>query len=166
MLRSAVLPRFELLVGWPEPTVASEIIRSLARPACECHGWVELPYAELHVPEPVRHFWSPRLQLSFTEHPQGTVLHCTFRPEPAVWTGFVFVHSLLGSVAILGLCLGLAQWTLGWTPIALLITPIAALLSLGLYLGALAGHRLGAAQMVMLRRELEAALARAPLVQP
>jgi len=156
--RSSVLPRFEVVIGCPERAVAANLIRSLTRPECECHGWVEPPYAELHVPESVRHFWSPRLQLTFSEHPSGTAVYCTFRPEPGVWTGFVFVHSLLGTLAILGLCLGLAQWTLGQPALAMLVPPLAALLSLGLYFGALAGHRLGHEHMCMLRREFDHAL--------
>ncbi len=153
-----VLPRFEVLVGCPEPMVAANIARCLATDDCECHGWVEIPYAELHVPDADRHFWSPRLQLTFDERADGTLVHCTFRPEPGVWTGFVFAHSVLGTLALIGLSLGLAQWTLGQPPLALLATPLAAALSLALYVGALLGHRLGHEQMCMLRRELDRAL--------
>lgn len=153
-----VLPRFELVVGCPEDSVAANIARCLATSDCECQGWVELPYAELHVPDRARHFWSPRLQLTFDADAGGTKVHGVFRPEPGVWTGFVFAHSLLGTAALIGMSLGLAQWTLGQPPLALLATPLGALLSLGLYVGALLGHRLGHEQMCMLRRELDRAL--------
>jgi hypothetical protein len=153
-----ILPRFEVHVGCPERSVAASIARCLATSDCECQGWVEIPYAELHVPEAARHFWSPRLQVTFDESDSGTSVHGTFRPEPGVWTGFVFVYSVLGVFALIGLSLGLAQWTLGRPPIAMLATPVGVVLALGLYLGALFGHRLGHEQMCMLRREFDRAL--------
>jgi hypothetical protein len=156
-LRS-VLPRFEVVVGCPEASVAANLRRSLARAGCECVGWVEPPYAELHVPAAERHFWSPRLQLTLDEQREGTKVRCTFRPEPGVWTGFVFAHSVFGTLGLLGLSLGLAQWTLQHSAWALLAAPIAGLLSAALYIGALLGHRLGHAHMCMLRRELDRGL--------
>lgn len=153
-----VLPRFEVVLGCPERRVADKILDGLATTDCECHGWVELPYAELLVPENARHFWSPRLQLTFDTHAEGTIVHGVFRPEPGVWTGFVFAHFAFGTTALLGLSLGLAQWTLGQPPLAMLALPLGAALSLGLYVGALFGHRLGHEQMCMLRRELDRAL--------
>ncbi|MFO7564692.1 MAG: hypothetical protein R6X02_18760 [Enhygromyxa sp.] len=156
-----MLPRFEVLVPCPEQRVADCIARGLAAGECECLGWVALPYAELHVPEAARSFWSPRLQLTFDAHAEGTIVHGIFRPEPGVWTGFVFAHTLLGTLGLLGLSLGLSQWTLGRPALALWTVPITASLSLGLYLGSLLGHRLGHEQMSMLRRELDRALERA-----
>jgi hypothetical protein len=156
-LRS-VLPRFEVIVGCPEASVVANLRRSLARRGCECVGWVEPPYAELHVPAAERLFWSPRLQLTFDDHPEGTHVRCTFRPEPGVWTGFMFAHSVFGTLGLIGLSLGLAQWTLQQSAWALLAAPIAGLLSAALYIGALFGHRLGHAHMCMLRRELDRAL--------
>ena len=153
-----ILPRFEVHVGCPERSVAASIVRALATPECECEGWVEIPYAELHVPEAARHFWSPRLQVTFDESASGTRVHGTFRPEPGVWTGFVFVYSVLGVVSLIGLSLGLAQWTLGRAPVAMLGMPAGVALALGLYFGALVGHRLGHEQMCMLRREFDRAL--------
>ena len=145
-------------MGCPEPHVAANVRRRLTDGECECVGWVELPYAELHVPESQRHFWSPRLQLTFDAHAEGTLVHCTFRPEPGVWTGFVFAHSVFGTLGLIGLSLGLAQWTLQQPAWALWATPIALALSTGLYVGALFGHRLGHEQMCTLRRELDHAL--------
>lgn len=157
-----VLPGFEVLVRCSEQRVADGIRECLAASDCECQGWVAPPYAELHVLEVARSFWSPRLQLTFDKHEDGTMIHGIYRPEPGVWTGFVFAHSVLGTLALLGLCLGLAQWTLGRPAIALLLAPMVALLSLGLYLGSLLGHRLGHDQMCMLRRVLDRALANSP----
>ena len=157
MLRS-VLPRFEIVVGCPEQAVAANLQRRLAAQGCESTGWVEVPYAELHVPEAERHFWSPRLQVTLDDHPRGTIVHCCFRPEPGVWTGFVFAHCVFGVVALAGLSLGLAQWTLGHTPSAMIAAGVAAAASLALYVGALFGHKLGHEQMCMLRREFDEAL--------
>jgi hypothetical protein len=70
----------------------------------------------------------------------------------------VVLHCLLGGLSTAGLSLGLAQWTLGDPPTALLVTVLGVLLSAGLYVGALAGAKLGREQMQMLRRQLDRAL--------
>jgi hypothetical protein len=154
----SVLPRFVLLVACPEREVAGKLAERLATPECDCVGWVEGAYAELHVRVEDRHFWSPRLQVTLIEDPEGTLVHGTFRPEPEVWTGFVFAHCVFAAVALAGLSLGLAQSTLGAAPTAMLGTVAGGLASLGLYFGALAGHRVGHDQMDMLRRDFDYAL--------
>ncbi|NVB42990.1 hypothetical protein G6O69_34530 [Pseudenhygromyxa sp. WMMC2535] len=151
----------------PELETAGAIERCLASELSQCRGWVQLPYAELRVPQHMRHFWSPRLELTFDHAPEGTThIHGVFRPEPGVWTGFVFMHSVLGVVACIGLTMGLSQWTLGDPPIAILAFPLAAALSLALYIGALVGHRLGSDEMTMLRQELDCALYSCGLTAP
>jgi hypothetical protein len=153
-----VLPRFEVVVDCPDQAVADNLARTLADETTACTGWVQLPYAELHVPKAQRHFWSPLLQVILDARPEGTHLHCTFRPAPGVWTGFVFAHCVFGVLALCGLCLGLSQWTIGQAPTAMVATPIAVFMSLGLYFGALRGHALGADQMRALRRDFDRAL--------
>ena len=157
MLRS-VLPRFELVDPRSIEALAAALAAQLGREDASS-GWVSSPYAELHVPPAERHLWSPCLQISLIPLEQGTALRCTFRPEPAVWTGFVFAHSVCATVVLVGLCLALSQWTLGHPPSALIAALVGASCSLGLYLGALRGHALGHDQMQALRRQLERALA-------
>lgn len=157
MLRS-VLPRFEVVDARSETELAAAIAGQLAHANATSTGWVRAPYAELHVPATERHFWSPCLQITLTPTDTGTSLRCTFRPEPAVWTGFVFAHSVCATLVLVGLCLALSQWTLDHPPTALLAALIGAASSLGLYLGALRGHALGHDQMQMLRNELDRAL--------
>lgn len=158
MLLTPVLPRFEVVVGCPEAGVVANVSRRLGAEDCACEGWVEAPYAELHVRDGDRTMWSPLLQLTFDDHPDGTRVFCTFRPEPGVWTGFVFAHSVFGTLAVVGLCLAYSQWSLGQPPTAMFAVLAGALCSLALYVGALAGHRLGHDHMCMLRRELDFAL--------
>jgi hypothetical protein len=153
-----VLPRFDLVVHCRDDRLARCIERCLSQGDCECRGWVRPPYAELRVPESMRHPWSPRLQLTFDEHTKGTRVRGVFRPEPGLWTGFVFLHSLLGLAAIVGIAVGLSQWTLGQPPAGMLALPVAGTLSLTLYLGAVVGQKAGHEEMCMLRRELDRAL--------
>jgi hypothetical protein len=152
--------RFEIVVDCPEQALGAKLKRNLAARDCGCIGWVEARGAELRVPKLERHFWSPRLQLRFDPDSRGgrTLVQGSFRPEPGVWTGIVFAHCLLGGLATAGLSLGLAQWTLGDPPTALLGTLLGILLSAGLYFGTLAGAQLGRAQMQMLRKELHRAV--------
>jgi hypothetical protein len=152
--------RFEIVVNCPEQALGAKLKRNLAARDSGCIGWAEARHAELRVPKMERHFWSPRLQLSFGADPRGgrTLVQGTFRPEPGVWTGIVLAHCLLGGLATAGLSLGLAQWTLGDPPMALFATVLGILLSAGLYFGTLAGAQAGRGQMKMLRRELHRAL--------
>jgi hypothetical protein len=153
--------QFEIVIDRPEAVLRSKLARSLAARDCTCVGWVQSAHAELRVPKLERHFWSPRLQLSFDSLTPGkgnTRVLGSFRPEPGVWTGLLFIHCLLGGLATAGLSLGLAQWTLGDPPTAMFATLLGVALSVSLYVATLAGARRGYDQRHMLRRELDRAL--------
>ncbi len=152
-------PVFELLVRLPERELEARLTHHFRMSAAACIGWVTPPYAELHVPEAQRHFWSPRLALTFDEHPEGTIVHGVYRPEPDVFTGFMFGHTAFVSLALAGFFVGVAQVTLGQLAWALIGLPIGLLLSGLLIVAAKLGQKLGRDEMRMLRRELDQALA-------
>lgn len=158
MFRS-VSPRFEILLDCPEQAVVDSLERTLRAPGCESSGWVKWPYAELTVPDDQRRPWSPRLQVSMVALDEGgTRLRCVFRPEPGVWTGFVFGQSVLGILILSAGSVGVAQWTIGQRGTAMIGVAIGVVLSLLLYVGAMAGQSLGAEQMRTLRRVFDGAL--------
>lgn len=53
------------------------------------HIWLSTPEAE-------RHYYSPRLHIEVEQKENLCILHCTFGPDPNLWTMFMFVHFFLG----------------------------------------------------------------------
>lgn len=53
----------------------------------------------LKIPKHKQHFWSPQLDLEITSFEEGkTELSGLFGPKPAVWTLFMFLHFVVGSL--------------------------------------------------------------------
>lgn len=53
------------------------------------HIWLSIPKAD-------RHYYSPRLHIEIEHKEKLSILHCTFGPDPNLWTMFMFVHFFLG----------------------------------------------------------------------
>jgi hypothetical protein len=106
-----------------------------------------------------RHFWSPRLAVYVEDTPGGAHLHCRLQPEPDVWTLFLAMYALSAIGLITGIFYGYSQWILDSTPWAAFVgIPVSLVVGTGMYLGAIAGQKLGHEQMVLLRGELERSL--------
>lgn len=60
-----------------------------------------------------KHFWSPQLDISLEEiENQKTIVRCLVAPEAGVWTMFMFIYTITGFAAFIGLMLGMSQWSL------------------------------------------------------
>lgn len=59
------------------------------------HLWLSIPKAE-------RTYYSPRLHIEIEQKDNIHILHCTFGPDPSLWTLFMFIHFFLG-ISFLGL---------------------------------------------------------------
>ena len=60
----------------------------------------------IKIPKDKQHFWSPQLDLEIIRDEQNqTTLHGLFGPKPTVWTMFMFLHFVVGS-----LFLGFGIW--------------------------------------------------------
>lgn len=53
------------------------------------HIWLSIPKAD-------RTYYSPRLHIEIEQKGDLSILHCTFGPDPNLWTMFMFVHFFLG----------------------------------------------------------------------
>lgn len=62
------------------------------------HVWLSIPKAD-------RKNYSPRLHIEIEQKEKVSILHCTFGPDPNLWTMFMFVHFFLGLFFI-----GLLVW--------------------------------------------------------
>ena len=112
----------------------------------------------LRVPESERHFWSPRLNLSFHGHGGETRVEGIYGPGANVWSLFLYGYLLAGSAALFSGCLGFAQVSLGLRAWGLWICAAAAIVLAALYLGAQFGQKLGAQQQFRLHQAYEAAV--------
>jgi hypothetical protein len=154
----SIRPRFELFV---DLTAEQTLRRVEARiEASETiRGWVSPPYAELRVPERDRFTWSPRMALYAEDAPGGTHLLCRLQPEPDVWTAYLALWAVVVVAAIGVVMYGVSQWVVSGMPWVMVVgLPVVAIAAGLLYLVAVVGQRSGAAQMWLLRRELQAAL--------
>ncbi|MBZ9785864.1 hypothetical protein LB456_00185 [Psychroflexus sp. CAK57W] len=53
------------------------------------HIWLSIIKAD-------RTYYSPRLHIEIEQKEKVCILHCTFGPDPNLWTMFMFVHFFLG----------------------------------------------------------------------
>lgn len=118
------------------------------------HGVLDFPAAN-------RHFWSPQLGLTVeavakTEGRTRVVGH--FSPQPGIWQAFVFTYGSLFAIGFFSLMFGLAEWTMGRTPWALLGPVAAAALAAFVYGATFIGQGLGAEEMYRLRAYLDGCL--------
>lgn len=153
-------PRFELRSS-SERKELLERIRLGLRADKSLRGMV-LPYGrvEITVSPDAQKPWSPQLVADVEESDGGCQVHARFGPHPHVWTLYVILYGVSSMVALACVIYGAAQLTMGTTPWALWLTPIAAVLA-GLVFGAAyVGQGLGAEQMYVLRAFLERQLER------
>lgn len=54
----------------------------------------------LRIAKKERHFWSPQLHLEIREQEKVNEIHGLFGPNPAVWTMFMFLHFVVGTLFI------------------------------------------------------------------
>ncbi|WP_353565682.1 hypothetical protein [Haloferula sargassicola] len=113
----------------------------------------------LRIPPSDRHFWSPRLHLSFEAGEAGkTCLEGIYGPNANVWSLFLYGYLLVGSAALFGGSFGWAQHALGKTPWGLWIFWAALAIAAGLYVLAQFGQKIGSQQTYRLHQLFEAAL--------
>lgn len=123
-------------------------------------------WADIHVPHDQRRLWSPHLSLRLDDEGRGRcTLFGRFAPHPEVWTFFMFLYVAAWFGAVFGAVLGYVQWVsneAAWGLWAALASSVV----VGLIHGAGAlGQRLGRAQMISLKGELDELLAGLPVTE-
>jgi len=127
-------------------------------------------WAEIHVPGEERRIWSPYLSVRLDEfdahhraagQPEGTrsVLFARFAPRPEVWTGFVFLYSVVAFLALLGGILAYVQWASDESPWGLWALGVGVPFLGSLHLVSWLGQRRSHAQMLELRSVLDPVVA-------
>ncbi|WP_438963195.1 GTP-binding protein [Nonlabens sp.] len=54
----------------------------------------------LSIAKTEQHFWSPQLHLEIREENSGNKINGLFGPNPTVWTMFMFLHFIIGTLFI------------------------------------------------------------------
>jgi hypothetical protein len=107
----------------------------------------------LDVVKKERHFWSPQMNFRFTNNdvnPAFTHVKGIIGPRPAVWTFFIFIYFLIGTLGFLLSSYGLAKWSLGQQSLYFWSFPFALLIMLTAFFVGKAGERLGKEQVELL----------------
>lgn len=100
-------------------------------------------------------FWSPQLVVELAADGEGgALLHARFGPDPYIWAMYLLAYGALVVLTLIALCFGIAQWTMGNAPTALLAAPGAAALAGLVYGVSFVGQGLGSDQMYVLRSTL------------
>lgn len=148
-------PRFELRSPLSAAALLARI-RGAIRAEPKLRGLV-LPHGrvEMTVAPAEQRVWSPQLIVDVDDQLEGSVLRARFGPHPHVWTLYIALYGGCIMLAIACLVFGAAQLSMGASPWALYLTPIAAFLAALVYGAAYVGQGLGADQMYELRRFLE-----------
>lgn len=66
-----------------------ETFREVKIKRLDDHIWLSIPKVD-------RKYYSPRLHIEIEQKEKTSILHCTFGPDPNLWTLFMFVHFFLG----------------------------------------------------------------------
>lgn len=157
--RPRMRPTFELALADDGRAVLTRLEALLASGLTGLAGQVLPRHAVLHLPTERRSLLSPFLNLELVDRDGRGVLRGRFSPHPNVWTGFIAVYAFLAMVGTVFTWYGLAQWTMGDAPWALVGAPAALALMAFVYGAAVIGQGLTADEMHDLRSLVERAVA-------
>lgn len=158
MLGPGMRPRFEVTVPGSPAQTLERLQDTLEQPGGLCTGSILGRHVRLRIRTEHRHFWTPQLDVEVEARADGSLVRGLFGPHPDIWTFFIATYAVMTFCGITGLIVGLAQWSLDWTPWALWSVPVAALMIGSVYGVALIGQRLGHDQMLQLRAYLDQAI--------
>jgi len=158
MNKIAIRPRFKIEIKMPE----YELITRISKEIKSCNGRCEINLLRNHIifkiPEDMQHFWSPELSIEIEESDEKSVLHCILGPRSAIWTLFATFYGLSLFAGLIGIVIGLSQWSIGNYPYGFWLVPVSVILISLAYLIAITGQKLSYNEMLFLRRKLERAI--------
>lgn len=156
-----VRPRFSQVLDMPLEEARTQIVEGAKEHADRCEVKSFPGYICLRIPEPQRHFWSPRLNLSLDPTDEGkTRIEGTYGPNANVWSIFLYGYLLTGTMGTFSGVFGFAQWMIGAYPWALWIFGTMVAIAAGMYVSAQFGQKLGAQQTFVLHQTYETAMGR------
>ncbi|MEN0006329.1 MAG: hypothetical protein AAF798_19410 [Bacteroidota bacterium] len=150
-----IRPRFRELYHLSPSETIQKIKKAIADEQNEIRGLIVDQHVLLFLPAEEQHYWSPQLSIDVEQHEEGALIRGLYGPRPSVWLLFVFLYSVIGAISLFVAITGFSQYSLGIPAPVLWVLPIAAILTLLLYLSAKAGERLSREQMYQLHYFLD-----------
>ncbi len=105
------------------------------------------------IPRDENHFWSPQLHMEIVDDVlnNGSILKVLFGPKPQVWTMFMFLHFIIGTLFIGALVMFYSGWSLnGNTDFPIISMIVLIVIWMAMYFGGRYGRSLGKDQMTIL----------------
>ena len=158
---SGIRPRFSLALDLRLEEAQARVISEVEQAAEACELKIHPGYVCLRIPESERHFWSPRLTVSFDQRGDGkTDLVGIYGPNAHAWSLFLFAYLILGSLALFSGILGFVQSSLNMPAWGLWVCSGMVGAVIALYIVARVGKKMGTAQSLRLHRIVESAVGR------
>jgi hypothetical protein len=109
---------------------------------------------------PIKHLWSPEMDLNFEaeEEGTGTVIRVVIGPAAAVWTFFMFLYSIAALILVGGFILSYSQFSLGKEIWGFWLIPTSVFFALGVFLAGFWGKKRARRQMISLKKFFDATL--------
>lgn len=159
MSRFALRPHFEQVISLQRNAVQEKIADFLSREAADFEVKNFPGFMCLRLPEDQRHFWTPRLNLSLYEKEDGkTVINGIYGPNSNVWGMFLYGYLFFGFLALVGIIVGVSQWSIEKTPTAFWLFVPAMIGLISLYITGQLGRRIGTPQTLRLHRAYQKAI--------
>jgi hypothetical protein len=116
--------------------------------------------------KPIKHTWSPEMDLNFEKSEDGTTLiRVLIGPAAAIWTFFMFLYALCALLLAGGFVLSYSQFVLKKDIWGFYGIPAAAIGALTIYLAGLYGKKKAIPQMIFLKSFFDAALPKSELLE-
>jgi hypothetical protein len=147
-------PRIRWVTPLHPDDIKAQVRAGLDSELAPVKGAIIREHLIFELPTEKQHFWSPRMEVDLLKHERGTLISGLMGPKPTVWVLFIFIYSFLGFVSLFGLVSGLSDWSLGESPILLLVPTVCLTAMLLVYGAAQTGKRLGKEEMHTLRNFL------------
>jgi hypothetical protein len=92
-------PRFTIDLEENTQEIIKNFSNEFKSENCQFRGSIVDGHIFISVPKKDEHFWSPQLHLEILEETKRTsLLKGLFGPKPQVWTLFMFVHFVIGTL--------------------------------------------------------------------
>ena len=155
MDRPRIRPTFAIPLG-PEPDEAMKTLRErLEGSEHEECSRSKGRCADFFVKEEERRLWSPYLSVQVEPRQEGSLLRGRYGPHPELWTLFMFLYTVVGFLALMGVMLGFVQWQSGMEAWGFWGAYVGFPGLVVLYTVSATGQRLSAHQMEELKRRID-----------
>ena len=158
MNKIQIRPRFNIEVEFSKSEIMERIKSKIIKSNGDCDGKILDHHIVLKIPQDKQQFWSPELSIEIDEHDNKSLLRCLLGPKSTVWTLFATFYGFSVFIGLIGLVLGLSQWSIGMKPYGLWLVPLSLVLIALAYFIALSGQKLAYKEMIFLREFLNSSL--------